>query len=233
MEVCRCRYIKWQFNNISYRKPLFNPENIKLKESNKPKNAETKKFVVNVVPVKVPGTSEDDYIKEISELRQKLKTKEQQNRHLRELYEDSKKAKIHAEQKLNEYEGDRAELIVLRNCAYKSESGEAQIDETTIQDMQAVIADKNIVIIGGHVNWINKLKKCFPKWLYVSVDSYKTVDGKILGGKERVYFYTDYISHTTYGKFISQVRERKIPFKYVGSQNIEKLIKQVYEDIDK
>lgn len=211
-------------------KPLFNPDNIKLKESGKSEKVEKRKYVINVAPVKVPGTSEEDYIKEISELRQKLNAKEQQNKHLREMYEESKRARVSAENLLSEYVDDRAELIALRNYAYRAEIEEESISETTIQEMQSVIADKNIVLIGGHINWTNKLKKTFPNWMYVSVDNFKTVDGKMLDGKERVYFYTDYISHTTYGKFINYLRESKIPFGYIGSQNLEKLIKQVYED---
>lgn len=88
-----------------------------------------------------------------------------------------------------------------------------------------------IVIIGGHINWINKLRKQFPNWLFILSETYKTVDGKMLDGKDKVYFFTDHISHVTYGKFIAAVRERKIPFGYLGSLNIEQMIRQIYEDL--
>jgi hypothetical protein len=98
--------------------------------------------------------------------------------------------------------------------------------------MKAQIADLDIVIIGGHINWINKMKKEFPKWMFIASDAYKTVDGKMLEGKDRVYFYTDYISHVTYGKFIAAVRERKIPFGYLGTYNMDNIIRQIYDDLE-
>lgn len=164
-------------------------------------------------------------------MRQKLNAKEQQNKHLRAMYEESKRARVNAEQLLSEYVDDRVELIALRNFVYKSEIEEEQIDETTVQDMKIKIADKNIVIIGGYINWINKLRKEFPNWMFVSIDSFKMVDGKILNGKEKVYFYTDYISHKIYVKYVKYLREQRIPFGYIGNQNLEKLVKQVYEDV--
>lgn len=97
--------------------------------------------------------------------------------------------------------------------------------------MKATIKGKKIAIIGGHVNWHNKLKQQFPDWRFVLSEASKTVDGKMLEGCEKVYFYTDHMSHVIYGKFIAAVRERKIPFGYLGSIHIESVIKQVYEDL--
>ena len=48
---------------------------------------------------------------------------------------------------------------------------------------------------------------------------------------DMVYFFTDYISHVSYNKFIAAVREKKIPFGYIGSVNIDSVINQVYKDL--
>ena len=45
------------------------------------------------------------------------------------------------------------------------------------------------------------------------------------------YFYADYINHVSYYKFIAVVRDKKIPFGYIGSNNIDKVVRQVYEDL--
>ena len=99
--------------------------------------------------------------------------------------------------------------------------------------MKKLIAEKKIVIIGGHINWQNKLKELFPNWKFISVNAYKTVDGAMLENKDKVYFYTDYISHVSYYKFIAAVRERKIPFGYIGTYNIDKAVRQIYQDLIK
>jgi hypothetical protein len=36
----------------------------------------------------------------------------------------------------------------------------------------------------------------------------------------------------SYYKFIAAVRERRIPFGYIGSYNIDKVIKQIYDDLN-
>ena len=81
------------------------------------------------------------------------------------------------------------------------------------------------------MKWLNKLKQMFPNWLLVNTEDFKQVDPNMLDGKERVYFYTDYISHSTYKKFISVIRERELPLGYLSSINIETVIKRIYNDI--
>ena len=99
--------------------------------------------------------------------------------------------------------------------------------------MEKAIADKQIVIIGGHVNWQNKLKQMFPGWHFVHPDAYKTVNAGMLEDKEKVYFFTDYINHVSYKKFVGIVREKKIPFGYIGSRNIDSVVSQIYQEMGK
>ena len=131
---------------------------------------------------------------------------------------------------IKNYRAERDELIALREYVYKSELETPQLTEEKLAEMKKVIADKEIVIIGGHINWINKLKQQFPNWMFIHPDSYKNVDGKIFEDKERVYFFTDYLNHASYMKFIAALRGRKVPFGYLGSRNVESMIRQVFED---
>ncbi len=85
---------------------------------------------------------------------------------------------------------------------------------------------------GGHINWLNKLRLQFPNWTYIPTEDYRVVDGKMLEQKERAYFYTNHMSHITYHKFIAVVRERKIPFGYLRSINLEKMVQQIYEEFE-
>ena len=209
--------------------PLFKPEDVVVNNKNDVTNKVTK--YVDVAPVEKEGLHETDYLKEIDSLRQKLNQKEQKNAQLYSLYLTTKKEKQETENLLNKYANDRQELIALRNFAYNIKTEEEEIDEKTVDTMKQAIKDKSIVVIGGHVKWLNKLKQMFPKWLLVSTEDFKQVDPNMLDGKERVYFYTDYISHTTYKKFISVIRERELRLGYLGSINIESVIKQIYNDI--
>jgi hypothetical protein len=212
---------------------LFKPENIVVKD-NSPAPGQSvpkPKILTNIAPVSMGKASTDDYLQEIADLRKKINEKEQENNMLREQYRQAKRAMEESDELVRKYQSERDELVALRDFAYRTRQEMPPIPEKKLDDMVNVIAGKNIAVIGGHVNWVNKLKQQFPNWMYVLPDAYKTVNGKMLEGKDKVYFFTDHISHVTYGKFIAEVRERKIPFGYIACQNMEQLIEQVYEDM--
>ena len=45
---------------------------------------------------------------------------------------------------------------------YRSELEKEPIAETEIEEMKSAIAGKDVAVIGGHVNWVQKLKQLFP-----------------------------------------------------------------------
>ena len=219
-----------EIDEIDIKEALFNPANMTVNARNRKPE---KKPVTNVAPVSKGDVTADDYLAEIAELRKKLNEKEQENKYLREMYRSAKHSSEETEGLVKKYEAARDELIALREYAYNSEHKDDEIAEDKLPDMEKAIADKKIVIIGGHVNWQNKLKKLFPEWLFVATDAYKTVNSGMLEDKDKVYFYTDYISHISYKKFIAIVREKNIPFGYIGSINIGSVVAQIYGEMVK
>ena len=210
---------------------FFKPEKLQIRSA-EVKETHQKKPLINVAPVSSGQAGKDDYLLEIAELRSRLNQKELENRNLRDLYRQSKTLCDEAEQLNRKYEAERDELIALRNFVYKSELPDEEASEDSFAKMKEAVASKNIVIIGGFIAWINKLKQQFPGWMFIHPDAYRNIDGKMFDGKERVYFFTDYLNHVSYEKFIAVIRERKIPFGYLGSRNVEKIVKQVYEDLN-
>ena len=53
---------------------------------------------------------------------------------------------------------------------YNSTKQEDLPDEAGIEQMKKAISGKKIAIIGGHPNWISKLKKTFPDWSYIQIN---------------------------------------------------------------
>lgn len=218
-----------EIDEIDVKDARFNPANMKV---NVRKKSE-KRPVTNVAPVSIGDISDEDYLAEINDLRRKLNEKEQENKYLREQYRNAKQLSEEAEGLVKKYEAERDELIALREYAYYSEHADDTIETCRFSDMEKAIADKQIVIIGGHVSWQNKLKQMFPGWHFVHPDAYKTVNAGMLEDKEKVYFFTDYINHVSYKKFVGIVREKKIPFGYIGSRNIDSVVSQIYQEMGK
>jgi len=88
------------------------------------------------------------------------------------------------------------------------------------------------VIIGGHSNWVSKMKKEFPDWVYVNPEASGSTDVSIVDKADHVYFFTDTISHSKYYQFMNVVRERKVDFGYIHGVNIEKNIRSIYRDFE-
>lgn len=80
-----------------------------------------------------------------------------------ELYDECSDSAEEAEGLVKKYEAERDELIALREYAYNSEHEDDIIEEDKLPDMGKAIADKKIVIIGGHINWKNKFKKIYQE----------------------------------------------------------------------
>ncbi len=178
-----------------------------------------------------PDVSDEIYIREIEELRKKVNEQEKEISHLRVAYRTAKKSQDEMISVIRKNKGEREELISLRNFVYNLEQGEIECDNITVDLMREKIADKKIAIVGGHISWKNKLEQLFPAWKVIHPDAYKKVDGRMLDDMEMVFFFTDYLNHISYGKFIAAVRERHIPFSYLHGRNIELVIKQVYEAV--
>jgi hypothetical protein len=217
---------------------LFQPENMVVRKQEEARKTEPEqkteldqKAMTNIAPVGMDHADAADYLKEIAALRGKLHDMEQKQKHFREQYRQMKKLQSESEKLIEKYQSERDELIALREFAHRLKLVYEPVAEEQLEDMKKVIADKKIVIIGGHINWINKLKKQFPEWLMILPEAFKTVDGKMLVGKDRVYFFTDHISHVAYGKFIAAVRTQKIPFGYLSTMNMDQMIRQIYEDV--
>lgn len=206
----------------------FKPENIIFKDVPK---AKIEAKPVHVAPVAGKDVKEEDYLKEIEELRRRLREKEEECKHFRQLYEQTKVALSDAQEAVDQNANYMEELIALRNYVYSLSQETPPIAEEKLEDMKRVVAEKSIIIIGGHINWINKLKKEFPNWRYLDANISRANDSKLVEGADMVYFFTDHLSHGTYGKFVKLVRENRIPFGYMHSVNMESLVRQVFEDL--
>lgn len=165
------------------------------------------------------------------ELKKQLRNLEQKNAHLRFLYTERCRRLEEAERTLEQHRNEHEELVALREHVYQSTEDNVPVPEERLTDMEKQIAEKRIIIIGGHDNWTYKLKNRFPLWSFLSPRTSGSVDDRLLRHAEHVYFFTDCIEHSTYLRFIRIVREKHIPFGYIHTINIKANIRQIYEDL--
>lgn len=175
--------------------------------------------------------SKDAMLAEIESLRLKKHQQETEIRQLRS--ELSGVAKLSEENKRlkNELECDHRELVALREHVYNLTEDDVN-DTVPIGDMTEYLKKLRIIIIGGHSNWVNKMKACFPDWEYISPSATGSIAPSIVEHADHVYFFTDTISHSAYYRYVNVVRERNISFGYIHGVNIENNIKTIYRDLN-
>lgn len=172
-----------------------------------------------------PAKANDD---EITDLRKSVKKKEQEiaslRGDLRQLNKDTDSLKKNIELSKEE----KAELSKLREYVYNLTEADEDLQTTDEATMRKVIASKKIAIVGGHINWINKMKKEFPEFRYFSAAS---VSDNALENIDLILFFTDTISHKTYYHFINMAQAENIPFSYLHSVNIKYTINNIYHEV--
>ncbi len=126
----------------------------------------------------------------------------------------------------------RRELQALREFAYQTTEEDVAAKEPDYSALEKTLRTKRIVIVGGHDNWTSQLRDKFPDWVYVRPGASGAGDVRVMNNADAVYFFTDFISHSTYGKYVRYARETDIPFRYIHSTNIRANVQQMAGDLE-
>lgn len=155
------------------------------------------------------------------------------NNSLRTEIADRKRKEEEAKVVRDQLEAASSELASLRDYVYNLTEDDSPSQTVSTDSMKEAISNLRIVIIGGHSNWISKMKREFPGWTFIKPEASGSTDASIVDKADYVYFFTDTISHSRYYQFLNVIRERKIDFGYIHGVNIEKNIRDIYRDCGK
>lgn len=214
--------------------PMFHPEDVQVKAS-RPENVETEQQIKDFeehTKIDEGRYDEPALFEEVDKLRRKVHKLESDNSSLRASLAEKRRLEEESKDIRKQLEASNRELAVLRNYVYNLTENDNSIPDKPIESMKETIAGYRIVIVGGHSNWLSKMKKEFPDWIFVNPKASGSTDVSIVDKADYVYFFTDTISHSTYYQFMNVIRERKINFGYIHGVNIEKNIRDIYLDFE-
>lgn len=123
------------------------------------------------------------------------------------------------------------ELSALRSHVHNLTEEVTADSGSSIEEMKTWLKEKHIIIIGGHANWVSKIKNVFPGWTYINPEVSGATNTSIVANADFLYFFTDIISHTTYYRFLSTIRKQKISFGYLHGVNIDGNVRQIYREL--
>lgn len=213
---------------------MFHPEDVQVKTS-RSENNKTKRQVKDFVEHAGADECRHDesvLIEEVDKLRRKVHKLESDNSTLRAGLAEKRRLEEESKDIRKQLEASKRELAVFRNYVYKLTESDNPITDKTIESMRETIAGYRIVIVGGHSNWLSKMKKEFPDWIFINPEASGSTDVSIVDKADYVYFFTDTISHSKYHQFMNVIRERKINFGYIHGVNIERNIRDIYVDFE-
>lgn len=214
--------------------PMFHPEDVQVKIG-RTEYIKTERQVKDFAEyTRIDGCGHDEsvLIEEVDKLRRKVHKLESDNSSLRASLVEKRRLEKESKDIRKQLEASKRELAVLRNYVYKLTESDNPITDKSIESMKETIADYRIVIVGGHSNWLSKMKKEFPDWIFINPEASGSTDVSVVDKADYVYFFTDTISHSKYHQFMNVIRERKINFGYIHGVNIEKNIRDIYVDFE-
>lgn len=176
--------------------------------------------------------TKDELEAQIRELQIKIHEKDQAVAHMHDLYEKEKKERLGQAILADKVEAYELELIALRNYAHKyaKESQDISAD-TSESEMLEALSKCRYAIVGGHPSWINKMKAKLPEYKYFSSDVRSSISRDALTGVQKIYFFTNYIGHAEYNKFVSMAKSCDVNIGFLNEVNIDNAISYLYRDI--
>ena len=147
------------------------------------------------------------YLDEISSLKRRIKSQDKQ---------------------LEEERVKESELIGLRNFAFESQSIYTPVEESI--DLKQLLSSKKVLVIGGHINWRNNLKKKYPS-ITVMDGHLETADFSILKSADFVFLNVSNMSHSVYYNVMNVLRNSTVPFDYLGRTINQELYEKEMADI--
>ncbi len=203
-----------------------------VQENNIKTKPKAERATINSANITAGDVKQEDYLEEISTLRAKINKLEQENSYLRKESKSIRNDNTSLSGLLHQYENERGELIRLREYAYESTHRDDVEKDVSFDEIKKAIESKKVLIIGGHPNWIRKLRELFSNWKFVNTESFSTIDSSITSGYDKVFFFTGFISHSEYNKFTSYMDRNDISYGYLSGVNIGTTIKQIYDAIE-
>ena len=116
------------------------------------------------------------------------------------------------------------EQLELRDIQIESLASQLECKEEVFDDIE--LPEDNILVVGGHENWINKLKLSHPKWTFTKADE---TNAPLLQCPTCVLMFTNHLAHPQFHRVKTAYKDLDVPILYVTCVNLSMLDRQIKE----
>ena len=131
------------------------------------------------------------------------------------------------ETELERREDFSKEVIALREFAYRNSTKTKSVEtkqEESIEASVAKIKSSKTIIIGGHPNWLNKMKSMLPDVKYYDPDS-ATRDFSSMSRADNIFIFAECCNHKLYRKMMANINHSSAKLAYVDDVNIDRAVR--------
>lgn len=127
-----------------------------------------------------------------------------------------------------ELKSKQESLYAMEQFIFQLEDELPVVSQAEQQKIEEILKSKDIVVVGGHESWVEKMKERFPSFSYLTVEG---ATNRALKGMKFDYlvFNVQKNSHGAYYRLKEVVSASK--FIYVNKANIERCIHEIYSQI--
>lgn len=125
-------------------------------------------------------------------------------------------------QELEKAEAKNKEVDLLREMVFEIKMCDLPESKTPLVEL---VKGKKIVVVGGHVNWQNKMKAAYPDMIILD-GHLANVDIAMFKDADLVLFNTANMSHKLYHKLIDAFRSNNVEYDYLGRITNSALLEQ-------
>jgi len=111
----------------------------------------------------------------------------------------------------------------------ENEDIEAKESETVLpsyEEMVEILKSLPIVVVGGHINWVNSMKTIYPDWNYIQEKVSQRID--VFKNASIILFATDHLNHPLFHQAMNNCSNDTKIF-YVHKNNIKACTTEIYE----
>lgn len=178
--------------------------------------------------------STDEYNIRVAAAEAKFAEKEKSYQIQKQALEEENK-KLQRENNLLQKENERLlQLLEKKNKQEEQDSEEiSEIESTSgvsYEQMYETLAKMPAMIIGGHDNWHNQMKKYFPEWKFIKAAS-TTNKAEMFRNMKNIIFATDHLDHSLFHNCMNSLTDETNIY-YVHKTNVKACVQELYEQYE-
>ena len=85
------------------------------------------------------------------------------------------------------------------------------------------------MFVGGHPNFVKKLKDVYPNWAYIGSENAPELL-KQYSKLEMCFIYTGHVSHPVYWDVLNSAKSSGAPYSFVKGTNLDRVITEMRQD---